>query len=60
MLGLCCGFALTLLKASSFGMSSYAVYQMTLDEKGATGGSPWKPHEVTKNTSYRMWNPVSM
>ena len=23
-----------------FGMSSYAVYQVTLDEKGATGGSP--------------------
>ena len=40
-------------------MSIYAVYQVTLDEKGATG-EPWKAHEVTPNTSYRMWNPVSM
>ena len=50
---------LTLLAASSFGMSIHAVYQVTLDEKGATG-EPWKAHEVTPNTSYRMWNPVSM
>lgn len=49
---------LTLLVASSFGMSIYAVYQVTLDEKGATG-EPWKAHEVTPNTSCRMWNPVS-
>ena len=50
---------LTLLVASSLGMSVYAVYQVTMDENGATGGTPWKAHEVTPDTSYRMWNPVS-
>ena len=28
--------------------------------KGSHRWSPWKPHEVTKNTSYRMWNTVTM
>ena len=51
---------LTLLASSSLGMSVYAVYQVTMDENGATGGTPWKAHEVTPDTSYRMWNPVSM
>ena len=50
-----------MLAATSLGMSSYAVYQVTMDEKGCTIFSPFcKPHEVEENTSYRMWNPVSM
>lgn len=40
-------------------MSFYALHQVRMDENGATGG-PWKPHEVIEDTSYRMWNPVSM
>ena len=59
MLGLSCGFDFVGCKQLR-DVKLRCVYQMTLDEKGATGGSPWKPHEVTKNTSYRIWNPVSM
>ena len=50
---------MTLLAANSFGISIYALCQVGMDEKGATGW-PCKPHEVIAGTSYRMWNPVSM
>ena len=50
-----------MLAATSLAMSSYAVYQVTMDEKGCTIFSRFcKLHEVEENTSYRMWNPVSM
>ncbi|XP_073233458.1 uncharacterized protein [Porites lutea] len=50
-----------MLAAISLGMSSYAVYQVTMDEKGRTNINPfYKPHQVDGNKQYRMWNPVSM
>ena len=51
----------SMLAAISLGMSSYAVYQVTMDEKGRTNINPfYKPHQVDGNKQYRMWNPVSM
>ena len=54
-----------MLAATSLGMSSYAVYQVTMDEKGCRKGGTnsddfYKPHEVEEDKHYRMWNPVSM
>ena len=50
-----------ILAAISLGMSSYAVYQVTMDEKGCTNSGDFiKLHEVEEETDYRMWNPVSM
>ena len=51
----------SMLAAISLGMSSYAVYQVTMDEKGRTNINPfYKPHKVDGNKQYRMWNSVSM
>ena len=51
-----------MLAATSLAMSSYAVYQVTMDDKGCTNSSDpfYKPHLVNEDTDYRMWNPVSM
>jgi len=50
-----------MLAAISLGMSSYAVYQVTMDENRCNDRSPfYKPHLVDEDTDYRMWNPVSM
>ena len=60
MLGLSCGFDFVGCKQ----FRDVKLQSVSMDNEktnGSTGGNPFtRSHEVIQDTSYRMWNPVSM